>query len=139
MKQFLSLVLVLSMFSAATIGCAEKSTTTKETEVSRPGETTTIINHQQSESDARQQGVFKDQQQNGANGQQQERRKDQKQGLSDGQQQGASAGQHQRESKDQKQSESNVQQQGGAQNQQPDDSTKKEKKNQPNKGSGEAK
>jgi hypothetical protein len=138
MKQFLALVLVLSMFSAATIGCAEKSTTTKETQVSTPGETTTIISQQQNESDARQQGVFKSHQQNGANGQQQERRKDQKQGLSDGQQQGAADSQHQRESKDQKQSGSNVQQQGAAQNQPPDDSTKKEKKHQPNKGTGDA-
>ena len=73
MKHFLAVVLVLSTFSAATVGCAEKSTTTKETRVSTPGETTTIISQQQSESDSRQQGVFKDQQQNGANGQQQEK------------------------------------------------------------------
>ena len=136
MKQFLALV--LSMFSAATVGCAEKSTATKETEVSTPGETTTVISLQQSGSDVRQQGVIRDQKQNGANGQRQGRPKDQKQILSDGQQKGASDGQHQDESKDQKQSGSNVQQQGATQNQPPDDSTKKEKKHHPNKKTGDA-
>ena len=42
MKQFLASVLVLSMFSLGTVGCAEKSSTTKELKVSTPGETTTV-------------------------------------------------------------------------------------------------
>jgi hypothetical protein len=42
MKQFLASVLVLSMFSLGTVGCAEKSSTTKELEVATPGGTTTV-------------------------------------------------------------------------------------------------
>jgi hypothetical protein len=138
MKQFLASVLVLSMFFAATVGCVERSSTTKETEVSTPAETTTIITQQQGRASARQHGGFKGEQQNGAHSQQQGRPKDQNQGLSDGQQQVASDGQHQGESKDEKQSGSNVQQERAAQNQPPDDSTKKEKKHQPNKETGDA-
>ena len=42
MKLFLASVLVLSMFSLGTVGCAEKSSTTKEIKVSTPGGTTTV-------------------------------------------------------------------------------------------------
>jgi hypothetical protein len=42
MKQFLASVVVLSMFSLGTVGCAEKSSTTKEIKVSTPGGTTTV-------------------------------------------------------------------------------------------------
>ena len=42
MRQLLASVLVLSMFSLATIGCTEKSSTTKEVKVSTPGGTTTV-------------------------------------------------------------------------------------------------
>ncbi len=41
MRHFLA-SLLLSMFVLATIGCAEKSSTTKETTVSTPGGTTTV-------------------------------------------------------------------------------------------------
>ena len=42
MKQFLASVLVLSVFSLGAVGCAEKSSTTKEVKVSTPGGTTTV-------------------------------------------------------------------------------------------------
>jgi len=42
MKPFFILMLVLSLFSLTTVGCSEKSTTTKETSVSTPGGTTTV-------------------------------------------------------------------------------------------------
>jgi hypothetical protein len=128
MKRFLAFVLVLGVFLAATVGCVEKSSNTKETDGTTPGETTTVICQQQSESDARQPGVFRGQQQNGANGQQHDRSKDQKQSLSDGKQQGAADGQHESGSKDQKESRSDRPQPGAAQDRPLDDSTKKEKK-----------
>jgi hypothetical protein len=42
MKQFFASVLVLSLFSAVMVGCAEKSSSTTETKVSTPGGTTTV-------------------------------------------------------------------------------------------------
>lgn len=42
MKQFIASVLVLSLFSAVMVGCAEKSSSTTETKVSTPGGTTTV-------------------------------------------------------------------------------------------------
>ena len=42
MKRMLSLVMVLSLFSLGFVGCAEKSSTTKETEVSTPEGSTTV-------------------------------------------------------------------------------------------------
>ncbi len=42
MIQFVASVLVLSMFTLGAVGCAEKSTTTKELKVSTPGGTTTV-------------------------------------------------------------------------------------------------
>jgi hypothetical protein len=41
-KLFFASVLVLSMFSLGTLGCTEKSSTTKEVKVSTPGGTTTV-------------------------------------------------------------------------------------------------
>lgn len=42
MKRFLALVLVLSLFSLGAVGCAEKSSATREVKVSTPGGTTTV-------------------------------------------------------------------------------------------------
>ena len=41
MKLFFASIVVLSLFSLGTIGCAEKSSITEETTVSTPGGTTT--------------------------------------------------------------------------------------------------
>ena len=42
MKQFFASVLVLSLFSLGAVGCAEKSSTSREVKVSTPGGTTTV-------------------------------------------------------------------------------------------------
>jgi hypothetical protein len=42
MKQFFASVLVLSLLSLGTVGCAEKSSTSREVKVSTPGGTTTV-------------------------------------------------------------------------------------------------
>ena len=41
MKLILASIVILSLFSLGAVGCAEKSTATRETEVSTPGGTTT--------------------------------------------------------------------------------------------------
>jgi hypothetical protein len=152
MKQFLAPVLVLSMFSPATVGCAEKSTTTNETEVTMPGRTTTVIDQQHdgfhgqqqnrskdekpfgpngqqqdAASNGQRQSGSKDQQQSASKDQQQSGTKDQQQSGTKDQQQSGSKDQQQDGSKDQQQGGSRDQKQGTPQNQPPDDSTKKEK------------
>ncbi len=42
MRRYLASLLLLCMFVLVTIGCAEKTSTTKETTVSTPGGTTTV-------------------------------------------------------------------------------------------------
>jgi hypothetical protein len=42
MKQLFASVLILSMFTLGAVGCAEKSTTSREVEVSTPSGTTTV-------------------------------------------------------------------------------------------------
>ena len=138
MKQFLAPVLVLSMFSPATVGCTEKSTTTNETEVTMPGRTTTVIDQQHDGFHGQQQNRSKDEKPFGSNGHQQDAATNgQRQGGSKDQQQNGSTDQQQSGSKDQQQSGSKDQQRRGSkdqkqdtppQNQPADDSTKKEMK-----------
>jgi hypothetical protein len=135
MKQFLASVLVLSMFSLGIVGCAEKSSTTSETEVSTPDGTATVVGQQQVGFDAQQQGRSRGQQQSDANDQQIGRFRDEKQSGSNGQQQGASKDEKQSGSKDEKHDGSKGQNQSGTgdqkqvtpQNQSTDDSKKKDK------------
>jgi hypothetical protein len=47
MKHFLASVFVLSVFLLGIVGCADKATITKETKVSTPGGTTTVIEEKQ--------------------------------------------------------------------------------------------
>lgn len=49
MRHFLVSFLLLTMLGLVTIGCAEKSSTTKETKVSAPGGTTTVTTQKEVE------------------------------------------------------------------------------------------
>jgi hypothetical protein len=120
MKQFLASALVLGLFSLASVGCVEKSSTTKETEVSTSAGTVPVSGQQQRLFDAQQQGGSKVREQSDTIGQQQGSFKEEERSGPDGRQEGGS--------KNQKQSGTDGQPKGAAQSQTTDDVKKKETK-----------
>jgi hypothetical protein len=128
MKLFIASALVLGAFSLAAVGCVDKSSTTKETDVSTPGTTTPVSDQQQRMYDTHQQGGSTVRVQTGTTRPKQDNSKEEKRSVTDSQQQGASKSQQQVGSKEQKQNESNGRQQSAPQSQPKDDSRKKESK-----------
>ena len=128
MKLFFASALVLVAFSLAAVGCVDKSSTTKETDVSTPAATTPVNGQQQRVYDTHQQGGSTVRDQSGTTGPKQDNSKEEKRSVTDSQQQSAPKSQQQVGSKEQKQNESDGRQQSAPQSQSKDDSTKKESK-----------